>query len=51
LFSTAGIVRGKELIIGYGAADEVVGVCRVDFGGVVQYVRRFDADGTKSMIL
>jgi|GEM_PF-483193 len=45
VFSCSGLVRNSELIMGYGAADEKIGIARTDLAQLVAYVRQFDADG------
>jgi predicted GH43/DUF377 family glycosyl hydrolase len=47
IFITGLIRLGGELLASYGAADERVGVARLDLAGLVDVVRRFKADGTK----
>lgn len=47
IFITGLIRLGGELLASYGAADERVGVARLDLAGLVDFVRRFKADGTK----
>ncbi len=48
LFTTGGVVVDDTLIISYGAADQVVGIARVDLQDVVRYVRSFDAQGQRT---
>ena len=45
LFTTGGIVVGDDLIMSYGAADQRVGISWVNFAELVEYVKRFDANG------
>ncbi|MEW6515483.1 MAG: hypothetical protein AB1439_01075 [candidate division FCPU426 bacterium] len=47
IFITGLIRLGGELLISYGAADERVGVMRLDLAGLVDHVRRFTAEGVK----
>jgi predicted GH43/DUF377 family glycosyl hydrolase len=47
LFSTAGIVVGDTLIISYGAADQKVGISKVNFLDLVAYIRLFDKNGNR----
>lgn len=47
LFSCGGVLFGDTLLIGYGAGDEKVGVARVNFRDLVNYVRQFDAQGRR----
>ncbi|MGD0879419.1 MAG: hypothetical protein ABSA01_14910 [Anaerolineales bacterium] len=45
LFTCAGIVMNGELIMSYGAADEKVGIARVNFEELLDYIRLFDSKG------
>ena len=45
IFVTGMIRLGDELLLGYGAADERVGVCRMDLPSLLEYVGTFDAQG------
>lgn len=45
LFSTAGVVVGDTLVIGYGAADQYVGTATVKFSELTDHIRKFDAEG------
>lgn len=45
LFATAGVVVDNELIISYGAADQYCGIARAPYRELIDYIRRFDADG------
>lgn len=47
IFTTGGVVRGGELIMGYGAADQKIGIAKTDLSELVMYVRQFDASGKK----
>ena len=48
LFTCAGIVINGELIMSYGAADEKIGIARVNFDELVNYIRLFDNQGIKT---
>ena len=48
LFTCAGIVINGELIMSYGAADEKIGIARVNFDELVNYIRLFDDKGIKT---
>jgi predicted GH43/DUF377 family glycosyl hydrolase len=48
LFTCAGIVINGELIMSYGAADEKVGIARVNREELVYYIRLFDSKGNKT---
>lgn len=45
LFTTGGVVMGDELIMSYGAADQKIGIARVNLNELVDFVRRFDRQG------
>lgn len=45
IFTTGGIVGGGELIMSYGAADQKIGIARVNLEELVCYVRQFDPEG------
>ena len=45
IFVTGMIPLGDQLLLSYGAADERIGIALMDFAHLVEYVRRFDADG------
>jgi predicted GH43/DUF377 family glycosyl hydrolase len=45
IFTTAGIVVDGTLIMSYGAADQKVGICKVNFEELVRYIRLFDEKG------
>jgi len=47
LFTCGGIVRGRELIMSYGAADTVCGLSRVDLEALIQFIRQFDEKGKR----
>lgn len=49
IFTTGGIVYKGELIMSYGAADQKVGIARVDFKQLVDYIRLFDKNGEKTI--
>jgi len=48
IFVTGMIQIGDELLLGYGAADERVGVCRMDLPVLLEYLETFDAQGGRS---
>jgi predicted GH43/DUF377 family glycosyl hydrolase len=48
LFTCAGIVINGDLIMSYGAADEKIGIARVNFDELVNYIRLFDNQGIKT---
>ncbi|WP_035778831.1 hypothetical protein [Butyrivibrio sp. MC2013] len=48
IFTTGAVIKGGELIMGYGAADQKIGIARTDLAELVSYVRLFDADGNKT---
>lgn len=47
IFTTGGIISGKELIMSYGAADQKIGMAWVDFDELITYVRNFDSIGNE----
>jgi predicted GH43/DUF377 family glycosyl hydrolase len=47
VFATGLIRLGDDLLISYGAADERVGVARMRYRELVDFVRTFDAQGSK----
>jgi predicted GH43/DUF377 family glycosyl hydrolase len=47
LFTTAGIVVDGTLIMAYGAADQRAGIAWGNFNEIIEYVRKFDAQGNK----
>lgn len=47
VFITGLIRLGNTLLASYGAADEKVGIVRIDFPALLDFVRKFDADGTE----
>lgn len=47
LFTTGAVLLDGTLIMGYGAADQKVGIAKVNFAELVAYVRQFDAQGQK----
>jgi beta-1,2-mannobiose phosphorylase / 1,2-beta-oligomannan phosphorylase len=48
MFTCSGIVVEDTLIMGYGAADEKIGIARVGFQELIAYLRQFDAGGKKT---
>jgi len=49
LFSCSGVVVGEDLIIGYGAADERVGIAKGSVSTLVSYLRQYDEAGNKNV--
>ncbi len=47
LFTTGGIVMGEDLIMSYGAADQKIGICWVNFHDLLAYIRKFDETGRR----
>ncbi len=45
LFTTGGIVMGEDLIMSYGAADQKIGMARVNFHDLLAYIRKYDKNG------
>jgi hypothetical protein len=45
VFTCGGLVRGRDLIMSYGAADAVAGMAWVDFQELVAHIRRSGPDG------
>ena len=45
IFTTGAVIIGDELIMGYGAADQKIGIAKVSLSELVDYVRGFDANG------
>ncbi len=41
IFTTGGIVVREELLMSYGAADQKIGLARVNIKDLVEYIRRF----------
>ena len=48
IFTTGAVVAGDELIMGYGAADQKIGIAKVNLKELVDYVRGFDEDGNRT---
>ena len=48
IFTTGAVVAGDELIMGYGAADQKIGIAKVNLKNLTDYVRRFDACGNRT---
>lgn len=48
VFTTAIIEDGDDYVMSYGAADEVVGVARVDKAGLLRLVRQYNANGERN---
>lgn len=47
IFTTGAVVKNGILIMGYGAADQKIGIAKVDLEELVAYVRSFDEKGEK----
>lgn len=48
LFTCGAVVNDKgELVMSYGAADEVAGIAWVELAPLIERVRQFDAEGTR----
>lgn len=45
IFTTGAVICGDTLIMGYGAADQKIGIAKTSLSELVAYVRRFDAKG------
>ena len=45
IFTTGAVICGDTLIMGYGAADQKIGIARTGLKDLVAYVRRFDSEG------
>ncbi len=48
IFTTGAVTAGDELIMGYGAADQKIGIAKVNLKELVDYVRGFDKDGNRT---
>lgn len=48
IFTTGAVVVDDTLIMGYGAADQKIGIAKVSLSVLVEYVKLFDAEGVKS---
>lgn len=48
IFTTGAVTIGDELIMGYGAADQKIGIAKVNLKELAEYVRRFDKDGNRT---
>ncbi|WP_035775257.1 hypothetical protein [Butyrivibrio sp. VCB2001] len=48
IFTTGAVTIGDELIMGYGAADQKIGIAKVNLKDLVDYVRGFDEDGNRT---
>lgn len=48
IFTTGAVTIGDELIMGYGAADQKIGIAKVNLKELVDYVRGFDEDGNRT---
>lgn len=47
IFTTGGVVYGEELIMGYGAADQKIGIAKTNLQELITYIRRFDEKGLR----
>jgi len=47
IFTTGAVLLDGMLIMGYGAADQKVGIAKVNFISLVEYVRQFDEHGER----
>lgn len=47
IFTTGGVVYRDQLIMGYGAADQKIGIAKVNLEELIAYVRTFDENGNK----
>lgn len=47
IFTTGGVIQNGTLIMGYGAADQKIGIAKVNLEEMIAYIRLFDKDGTK----
>ncbi|MBN2221889.1 MAG: hypothetical protein JW708_06720, partial [Vallitaleaceae bacterium] len=47
IFTTGGIVKGDELMMSYGAADQKIGMAWTKLDELVDYIRTFDWEGNK----
>ena len=45
IFTTGAVVMDDTLIMGYGAADEKVGIVKTSLSDLIAYVRTFDDKG------
>lgn len=45
IFTTGAVVVDDTLIMGYGAADQKIGIAKTSLSELVEYVRRFDSKG------
>lgn len=45
IFTTGAVVVGDTLIMGYGAADQKIGIAKVSFKKLIEYVEGFDENG------
>jgi predicted GH43/DUF377 family glycosyl hydrolase len=45
VFTTGAFIDGADLVMSYGAADEICGLARVDLQSLIARVRRYDALG------
>jgi predicted GH43/DUF377 family glycosyl hydrolase len=50
IFTTGAVVVEDELIMGYGAADQKIGIAKTSLSELVAYVRCFDSKGKKRLI-
>ncbi|WP_310603313.1 hypothetical protein [Anaerosporobacter sp.] len=45
IFTTGGVVKDGVLIMSYGAADQKIGIAKVNFAELIHYIRCFDRNG------
>jgi len=45
VFITGVELIGSELLVAYGAADEKIGVARIDFEQLLETISKYDANG------
>ncbi|MCR4694666.1 MAG: hypothetical protein K5773_05045 [Pseudobutyrivibrio sp.] len=47
IFTTGAVVDKGSLIMGYGAADQKIGIAKVNLDELVNYIKTFDSQGNK----
>lgn len=47
IFTTGAVIADDTLIMGYGAADQKIGIAKVNLSELVKYVKTFDENGNK----
>lgn len=45
VFTTGAFIEGDDLVMSYGAADEVCGLCRTNLSDLLAVVRKYDENG------